>query len=83
MYKTISPDLAVVVQWLRLSTYTAGTQVQSLVRELNSHKPCSMVKKNNNNIKTKQNKTKQNKTKTHLIEVDGEIDNNLGNFGNE
>jgi len=32
------------VQWLGLGTFTPGTQIQSLVRELKSHKPGSMAK---------------------------------------
>ena len=34
-----------VVQWLGLRAFTAGAQVQSLVRELRSWKPCGMAKK--------------------------------------
>ena len=30
---------SLVVQWLGLSAFTAGAQVQSLVREMRSHKP--------------------------------------------
>ena len=33
------------VQWLGLGTSTAVAQVQSLVRELRSHKLCSVAKK--------------------------------------
>ena len=36
---------SLVVQWLGLSAFTAGAQVQSLVRQLKSHKPCSVAKK--------------------------------------
>ena len=32
------------VQWLGLGTFTATTQVQSMVRELRSYKPRSTVK---------------------------------------
>ena len=35
-------------QWLRLSTFTALAQVQSLVRELRSRKTCSAAKKTQN-----------------------------------
>ena len=35
---------SLVVQWLGLHTSTAGARVQSLVRELRSHKPCSAAK---------------------------------------
>ena len=35
-----------MVQWLRICLPMEGTQVQSLVRELRSHKPCGMAKKN-------------------------------------
>ena len=34
-----------MVQWLGLGSFTAGAQVQSLVRELGSCKPHSMAKK--------------------------------------
>ena len=33
-----------VVQWLRFSAFTARAQIQSLVKELRSHKPRCMVK---------------------------------------
>ena len=33
------------VQWLGLCAFTAGDRVQSLVRELRSHKSCDMAKK--------------------------------------
>ena len=36
--KTTSPRNSLEVQWLGLSAFTAGAQVQSLVRELRSHK---------------------------------------------
>ena len=35
------------VQWLGLGTFTAGAWVQSLVREVRSHKRCSTAKKIN------------------------------------
>ena len=38
-----------MVLWLGLSAFTAGAWVQSLVRELRSHKPCGEAKNNNNN----------------------------------
>ena len=34
-----------MVQWLGLRAFTAVAQVQSLVGELRSHKPCSAAKK--------------------------------------
>ena len=34
-----------VVQWLKLHIFSAVAQVQSLVRELGSHKSCGMAKK--------------------------------------
>ena len=37
---------SLVVQWLGLRAFTAVAQVQSLVGELRSHKPCSAAKKN-------------------------------------
>ena len=36
---------SLVVQWLRLSTFTVRAQVQSLVGELRSHKPCCVARK--------------------------------------
>ena len=36
---------SLAVQWLGLGTFTAGAQVQSLVRELRFHKLCSLKKK--------------------------------------
>ena len=36
---------SLVVQWLGFGAFTAGAQVQSLVRELRSHKPHDMAKK--------------------------------------
>ena len=36
---------SLAVQWLGLSTFSAGAQVQSLVRKLKSHKPCGVTKK--------------------------------------
>ena len=42
--KTLSGN-SMVVQRLRLGTFTAGTLVSSLVGELRSHKLCSMAKK--------------------------------------
>ena len=35
------------VQWLGLGAFTAGAQVQSLVRDLRSHRPHITVKKRN------------------------------------
>ena len=35
---------SLVVQWLGLSAFTARAWVQSLVRELRSHKLCGMAK---------------------------------------
>ena len=46
---------SLAVQWLGLSTFTAVARVQSVVRELRSHKLRGMATKN----KTKQNKPKQ------------------------
>ena len=40
---------SLVVQWLRLSTFTMRARVQSLVGELRSHKTCSMAKKKKRN----------------------------------
>ena len=34
-----------MVQWLGLGAFTAVAQVQSLVGELRSHKPCGAAKK--------------------------------------
>ena len=39
---------SLVVQWLGLSTFTAGAQVQSLVGELRSCKPHGVAKKKKN-----------------------------------
>ena len=39
-----------MVQWLGLGSFTAGAQVQSLVRELVSCKPHSMAKKKKKKI---------------------------------
>ena len=36
---------SLAIQWLGLDALTAGAQVQSLVRELRSHKLCSGAKK--------------------------------------
>ena len=36
---------SLAVQWLGLGTFTAGAQVQSLVRELRSCKLCGVAKK--------------------------------------
>ena len=36
---------SLVVQWLGLGAFTAVAQVQSLIGELKSHKPCGMAKK--------------------------------------
>ena len=36
---------SLAVQWLGLSTFSAGAQVQSLVGKLKSHKPCGVTKK--------------------------------------
>ena len=36
---------SLVVQWLGLSAFIVGAQVQSLVRELRSHKLCSVAKR--------------------------------------
>ena len=33
-----------LVQWLELNAFTTVAQVQSLVEELRSHKPCTMAK---------------------------------------
>ena len=42
-----------MAQWLGLSTFTVGAQVKSLLGELRSYKPCSVVKrKKKNNQKT-------------------------------
>ena len=38
-----------VVQWLGLSAFTAVAQVQSLVRELKSHKPWGVAKNKKQN----------------------------------
>ena len=38
------------VQWLELNAFTAVAQVQSLVEELRSNKPCTMAKKKKNNF---------------------------------
>ena len=38
------------VQWLELNVFTAVAQVQSLVEELRSNKPCTMAKKKKNNF---------------------------------
>ena len=46
---------SLAVQWLGLHAFTAGAQVQSLVRELRSCKQCGAAKK--------QNKTKKQKKK--------------------
>ena len=35
---------SLAVQWLRLHTSNAGTQVQALIRELRSHMLCSLAK---------------------------------------
>ena len=44
------------VQWLGLSTFTAGAWVQSLLRELRSCKPCGGHKKKESDILTYLNK---------------------------
>ena len=44
---------SLVVQWLGLSAFTARAWVQSLVRELRSHKPSGATRKK------QQNKTKK------------------------
>ena len=36
---------SLVAQWLGLKAFTAGAQVQSLVRELRSYQLCSTAKK--------------------------------------
>ena len=51
-----------VVQWLRLGTFTAVEWVQSLVKELRSHKFHGVAKKQ----KTTTTKKKQKKTKFTL-----------------
>ena len=33
------------IQWLRLSAFTSGAHIQSLVGKLRSHEPCSRGKK--------------------------------------
>ena len=43
--KVKTPGNSLVVQWLRLGTFTAWAQVRSLVRELRSWKPCGAAKK--------------------------------------
>ena len=43
----LSMHTVVNIQWLRLHTFTPGARVQSLVRELRSHKPHSAEKKKN------------------------------------
>ena len=42
---------SLAVLWLGLGSFTAGVQVQSLVRELRSHKPYGVAKKINNKKK--------------------------------
>ena len=42
---------SLAVQWLGLSTFTAVGRVQSLIRELRSHKPCGTANNNNYNYK--------------------------------
>ena len=44
-----NPGNSLAVQWLGLSAFTVGAWVQSLVRELKSHKLCSMAKKKKQN----------------------------------
>ena len=41
----LSMHTVINIQWLRLHTFTPGAWVQSLVRELRSHKPHSAEKK--------------------------------------
>ena len=43
--KQMETGNALAVQWLGLREFTAGAWVQTLLRELRSHKPCSMAKK--------------------------------------
>ena len=38
------------IQWLRLSAFTSGAHIQSLVGELRSHEPCSRGKKKKKDI---------------------------------
>ena len=44
---------SLAAQWLGLSTFSAVTQVSSLVRELRSHKPHGEAKKKKKNKKIK------------------------------
>ena len=41
----VFPGSSLVVQWLELRAFSAMAQIQSLVRELRSCKPCSAAKK--------------------------------------
>ena len=43
--KHLQTGNSLVVQWLGLCAFTARAQVQSLVRELRSHKPLGAAKK--------------------------------------
>ena len=46
LYNTTAEN-SLVVQWLELSAFIAGTQVQPLVRELRSHKSHGTAKNKN------------------------------------
>ena len=56
---------SLVVQWLALIAFTAGTQVQSLVRELRSCKPHGMAEKE----KKDTGSLNGYKNKTHIYAV--------------
>ena len=65
-----------MVQWLGLSTFTAGTQVQSLVGELRFHKPGGYSQKKNKKTRLRFASTsgwRQNSERVHLglYEIDG------------
>ena len=45
MYQNFIPGNSLAVQWLGLSAFTAGAQVQSLMGELRSRKPHGVAKK--------------------------------------
>ena len=53
-YKTHHFVNSLAVPWLRLSASTAKVGVQALVRELGSHKLCSVAKKKKNRTKNPQ-----------------------------
>ena len=44
-YKDTTGGNSLVAQWLGFCSFTAGGQVPSLIRELGSHKPCGVAKK--------------------------------------